>query len=148
MRRRHVLAALAVAALTALAGRQAPAAGGDHSEHFDKSSRICGSCAVECHRCAQHCSKLAAGGKKEFDELRHLCAACGDMCSVCSRQSAWERPGAVTSVLCEASAKLCEMCEAACAKYPDDKKLAACAKECKACATHCRDMVKLLGGGK
>src|SRR5215813_6997709 len=130
MNRRHVLAAVAatVAILIALADQPTLAAGGDHSEHFDKCSRICGACAVECHRCAQHCSKLTAGGKKEFDELRHLCAACGDMCYLCSRQSAWERPGAVTSVLCDASAKLCEMCAAACAKYPDDKQLAGCAK--------------------
>jgi hypothetical protein len=91
---------------------------------------------------------LAAGDKKEFDELRHLCAACGDMCYLCSRQSAWERPGAVTSVLCDASAKLCELCADACARHPDDKKLAACARECKACATECRDMVKRLGAAK
>jgi hypothetical protein len=40
------------------------------------------------------------------------------------------------------------MCAAACAKYPDDKKLASCAKECEACAAQCRDMVKRLGAAK
>jgi hypothetical protein len=148
MNRRHVLAVMAAIVVipTALADQRAQVA--DHSEHFDKCSRICGACAVECHRCAQYCSKLAIGGKKEYDELRHLCAACGDMCSLCSRQNAWERPGPVTSVLCDASAKLCDLCAAACAKYPDDKKLVACAKECQECAAHCRAMVRILGTAK
>jgi hypothetical protein len=50
----------------------------------------------------------------------------------------------IVRITCEACAKACELCAAVCEKDPDDKLLAEWARECRACAGHCRETVKLL----
>jgi hypothetical protein len=47
-------------------------------------------------------------------------------------------------ITCEACARACELCAAACEKQPDDEQLAERARECRTCASQCRETVKLL----
>ena len=44
--------------------------------------------------------------------------------------------------LCEACAKVCDDCAAACEKHPNDEHMAKCAKECRTCAKACREMIE------
>jgi hypothetical protein len=50
----------------------------------------------------------------------------------------------IVRITCEACARACELCAEVCEKQPDDERLAEYAKQCRTCASHCRETVKLL----
>jgi len=113
----------------------------EHSEHFLKCAKVCSSCQVTCDDCFHHCADLVAEGKKEHAKCMHLCVDCAECCKVCATLCA--RQSALSGYALDCCAKCCEECAAACEKLPDDKHMAACAKECRGCAKTCRDMMKM-----
>jgi hypothetical protein len=110
-----------------------------HGE-FDKCARACAECMVQCESCFAHCARLVAEGKKEHALTVQTCNDCGDFCALAARVSGRRGPTAVTT--CEACAKVCDTCGAACEKFPDDDHMKACAKACRDCAKACREMVE------
>jgi hypothetical protein len=148
MDRREALAYLgsSAAGLAALAGGVAYADGKPqehlHAEHFAKCAKACADCMNSCSSCFQHCAGLATTGKQDHVKTMNLCNDCSEFCSAAAKLSA--RGGPLAGLLCEACAKACDQCGADCAKFPDDKHMADCAKACKDCAVACREMVKHL----
>ena len=68
--------------------------------------------------------------------LAEFCAAAAKIVS---------RQGPMASTICESCAKACDICGAACEKFPKDEHMTRCAKECRLCAKACRDMLKHAG---
>ena len=151
MVRRHSLAGLAalVGVVALLAGatraedkdKEKPAH--EHDEHYSACAKACGICAMQCSSCQHHCAHLVRDGKKDHFRTMRLCQDCSLICGVSTNVTSNHGPLSVT--LCEACAKACDECGAACEKFPDDKHMAACAKSCRDCAKECREMLKHLG---
>jgi hypothetical protein len=152
MYRRMMLGVLGAAALTlaVLGGGAAPAGNREADEphahgEFDKCARACADCMLACESCFAHCTHMLAQGKKEHATTVQTCNDCGDFCAVAAKIVGRRGPMAVTT--CEACAKVCDTCGAACEKFPDDEHMKACAKACRDCAKACREMVKHGAGG-
>jgi hypothetical protein len=54
----------------------------------------------------------------------------------------------MSGTICESCAKACDICGAACEKFPDDEHMKRCAQECRECAKACREMLKHVGADK
>jgi hypothetical protein len=148
MYRRLLLAGVGVAALAWLGlGGSAPADDKDKAHHahgpYATCARACAECSLQCESCFAHCSHLVAEGKKDHVRSMRTCNDCGDFCALAARITGRHGPTAVTT--CEACAKVCDMCGAACEKFPDDEHMKACAKSCRDCAKACREMIKNAG---
>jgi hypothetical protein len=152
MDRRKLLLGLVAAGLFALTGsvdaqNQLKKGEGqaDHkshmmAEHFDKCAKACTSCMRECESCFHHCAHLVADGRKEHLTTVQTCSDCAEFCAAAARIVA--RRGPMANTICESCAKACDVCGAACEKFPTDKHMAACAKECRNCAQACREMIE------
>jgi len=137
-----LMAATLAIAVVAPVGQSARAQHG-HAEHFLKCAKVCADCQLQCDSCFKHCLTLLADGKKEHAKTVQLCADCGECCTTCSTLCARESP--LARPMLECCATCCDECAAACAKVPDDKHMAACARSCRDCAKECREMLKHLG---
>jgi len=115
----------------------------EHAEHFKKCAKACADCQVECDACHKHCMTLLRDGKTQHAKTAQTCVDCADFCKLAASLSARQSPYANNA--CESCAKVCDDCGAACAKFPDDKHMAACAKACRDCAKSCREMLKHTG---
>jgi hypothetical protein len=144
MNRREVLGVLGAGAagLTAFAGSgvSADEPHGKHAEHFNQCAKACAECLLDCDSCYHHCAGLVVEGHKDHAKTMKLCVDCGEICSAAAKLAA--RQSVLATILCEACAKACDECKAACEKYPDDKIMAKCAKACHDCADACREMIK------
>ncbi|HTU18213.1 MAG TPA: four-helix bundle copper-binding protein [Gemmataceae bacterium] len=134
------LATITLTAAALVIGRPAAAAEEQHGEHFVACAKACASCQLHCDSCFTHCLSLLAMGQKDHAKTARLCADCAECCKLAATLSARQSP--LAGPACECCAKCCDECEAACAKHPDDKHMAQCAKACKDCAKACRDMLK------
>jgi hypothetical protein len=145
MNRREILGLLGVSAagLTAMAAYGADPADHSHGGPMEECAKACADCMRECESCADHCAQLVASGKKEHLTTLRSCADCAEFCAAAAKIVSRYGPLAVT--ICEACAKACDVCGAACAKAPDDKHMQRCAKACRDCAKACRDMVQHAG---
>ena len=143
------LAALVAALAVLTAGMNRVAADDkekDHEHHagkHDKCAKACSACQQGCASCFDHCVKLVAKGNKDHAVTVRTCADCGQVCALAATLTAGNSPMAVP--VCEACAKCCDNCAAACEKFKDDKHMAMCAKMCRDCAKECREMVKHAG---
>ena len=86
------------------------------------------------------------GHAEHFLKCAKVCADCQLQCDSCFKHcltllADGKKEHAKTAQLCAD----CDECAAACAKTPDDKHMAACAKSCRDCAKECREMLKHLG---
>jgi len=114
-----------------------------HSAHFEQCAKACADCMRECDLCARHCADLVAAGQKEHLRTLGACLDCSSFCTSAAKITA--RRGPMAGLICEACAKACDECGAACEKFPDDAMMAKCAKECRNCAKACREMLKHIG---
>ena len=115
-----------------------------HAEQYDKCAKACADCMRECESCARHCAHMVAQGHKEHLTTLGTCPDCAEFCAAAARIVA--RKGPLSNTICEACAKACDECGAACEKFPNDEHMTRCAKECRACAAACREMLKHTGG--
>jgi hypothetical protein len=115
-----------------------------HAEHFMKCARACADCQLECDSCFAHCKAMLVEGKKDHARTLQTCVDCAECCSLAAKLSARGSPFAVYA--CEACAKSCDDCAAACEKFPDDQHMKKCAASCRTCAKACRDMLEHLKG--
>jgi hypothetical protein len=147
---RYVLFGAVLAAAALLPGDVALFAGDKtghkHHVHFEKCAKACADCMRECDSCARHCAELVAQGKKEHLHTLGTCIDCAEVCAAAARIVA--RRGPMSHTICEACAKVCDDCGAACEKHAGDEHMARCARECRTCATACREMLKHTGAEK
>jgi len=112
----------------------------DH-EKVHPCAKACADCANECESCFQHCVERVAAGAKRHTKTLRLCVDCGELCTTAAKLVSRQSP--LRDLTCGACAKGCDVCAAACAKFPDEH-MKACARSCRDCANACRAMVKEL----
>jgi hypothetical protein len=110
-----------------------------HAAHFERCAKACAACARECESCATHCGHQLAKGKKAHLRTLMTCRDCAEFCTAAARICS--RLGPMAGTICEACARACDTCGAACIKF-EDEHMKRCAKACQTCAKACRDMVK------
>src|SRR5262245_52429304 len=125
------------------AGDAVRAADDKHAVHFDKCAKACADCMRECEACKHHCGQLVASGQKEHLTTVRTCSDCAEFCAAAARIVSHRGP--MANLICESCAKACDVCGAACERFPNDKHMQACAKECRECAQACREMLKHAG---
>lgn len=114
----------------------------EHGGHFALCAKVCAECMSSCAGCYHHCGALVMAGKHEHAETMNLCLDCADLCGVAANLAS--RNGPLSKVVCEACAKACDECGAACEKFSDDKHMTECAAICKKCAAACQVMIEHL----
>jgi len=139
---RLLRALLAVVVLTG-ASRLATGADEGHKHAFDKCAKACADCMLECESCARHCAEMVSKGNTRHFKTLGTCADCGDFCALAAKVTSRQGPTAATT--CEACAKVCDVCGAACEEFKEDEHMKRCAKACRVCARECREMVKHAG---
>lgn len=143
MARLALLAALVVV-VTRTPGDPAAAGGkkhaGDHAAHMQQCAKACADCMRECDMCARYCADLVAQGKKDHLHTLGTCLDCAEFCASAARIVS--RNGPMVNTICEACAKACDVCGAACEKHSGDAHMQRCAKACRDCAAACREMLK------
>jgi hypothetical protein len=112
----------------------------EHKAMFEDCSEACTNCQRECDECAHHCAMMLAEGKKEHMNTLATCQDCADVCAATAHIVA--RHGAFANMICGACAEACAKCGKECEKYPGDKAMVECAKECRECEKACREMLK------
>lgn len=105
---------------------------------MQECAKACSDCQRACDSCATHCADMLREGKKEHYDTFMTCQDCADICVAASQSCA--RGGPFATTICKACAECCAMCAAACEKFPDDKHMTMCAKECRKCEKACREM--------
>jgi hypothetical protein len=129
--------------LAASALAVAPARADDAPKHHEAMmacAKACAACQLECDSCLAHCKHLLSEGKKEHAPTAQSCGDCAAFCVLAARLTARTSPH--SGLACEACAKMCDDCAAACEKHPNDEHMAKCAKECRTCAKACREMLE------
>jgi hypothetical protein len=139
-----VLAGLVFAATCAPGEDPKRNAADSHAVHFNACAKACGDCARECESCARHCADLIVEGRKEHMVTLGDCADCAEFCTAAAKIVS--RRGPMSAAICESCAKACDVCGAACEKFPSDEHMKRCAQECRTCAKACRDMLQ--GGSR
>ena len=113
-----------------------------HAAHMLKCAATCNDCQLQCDSCFTHCATMVNEGKKDYFKCMNACLDCADCCKCCSTLCA--RQSAFSGTMSVCCSKCCEECAAACEKFPDDKKLATCAKSCRTCAKECAAMAQMM----
>ncbi len=134
---------ISVALLMALACGSGQADEHKHAGHMEECAKACALCMRECESCSDHCARLLASGKIEHLATLQTCTDCADICATAAKITSRHGPMAVT--ICEACAKSCDTCGAACQKNATDKHMQECANACRTCALACREMIKHIG---
>jgi hypothetical protein len=70
-----------------------------------------------------------------------LLADCAEMCE--KTADSLLRHSSQHAAVCTACAQLCDACAQECEAFKDDDRMLICARTCRDCATHCREMSKL-----
>jgi hypothetical protein len=117
-----------------------------HNAHMQHCAKACADCMRTCEACARHCANLVAEGQKDHMMTLGTCTDCGDICGAAAKIVA--REGPLSIVVCEACAKVCNTCGAACEKFPNDQHMTECAKTCRECEKACQQMVDAAKGNK
>lgn len=118
---------------------------GGHSQHgelYGKCAKACAECQLVCDDCARHCAGALHEGKKEHYATLQATEDCATICAAASRIVS--RGGPSSARICMVCAEVCASCAKECERFPDDKHMAACAVECRACEKACASMVKSL----
>jgi len=110
-----------------------------HGAHFDACAKACAMCMRECESCAHHCAHQAAEGKKEHLRTLGTCVDCAEFCAAAAKIVSHRGP--MSGTICEACAKACDVCGAACEKFPDDAHMKRCAQACRDCEKACKEML-------
>ena len=110
-----------------------------------KTAQSCYDCVREVNKGFHHCVEQLAAGKKEYSKALQACAdmailagACGDLCG---------RSSPMMGYSAEACARGCDDCAAECEKLKDSA-MASVVTACRKSAADCREMVKMMAGGK
>jgi hypothetical protein len=117
-----------------------------HMGAHDECAKACSDCQRACDSCAHHCGEMVASGKKDHLRTLHTCSDCANFCAAAAQIVA--RQGPMSGIICEACAKACNLCGAACEKFPDDEHMKLCALECRKCEKACKEMLKHIPGGE
>lgn len=139
------LSALAVTALDRSVFAQ-PRADGDHAQHdemMQACAEACSNCQRSCEMCSTHCAGLVGEGNRDHAITLATCRDCADFCGAAAQIVA--RSGPFAGLICEACAAACARCGEQCEKFPNDKHMQMCAKECRKCEKACQDMIKHVG---
>src|SRR4051794_11478654 len=139
-RREFRVAAVMVLALATIANPILGADSADREKLFDECAEACFKCQRICDVCAQHCMTQMGEGKSHHMASLRACLDCADICSTASRIVA--RKGVFSTQICAACADSCTKCAAECDKHGTDAIMTQCAKQCRACETACREMLK------
>jgi hypothetical protein len=115
----------------------------NHGSNMDQCATACAECMRACESCASHCAHMVASGDKEHLVTLGTCSDCGEICAAAAKIVS--RQGPMAGTICEACAKACDTCCAACEKFPQDKHMNECAKACRDCAKACRNMLQHIG---
>jgi hypothetical protein len=96
----------------------------------------CEKCHNVCARTVTHC--LDEGNTQA--DTKHIRALldCIEFCATCV--SFMLRDSPAHRRVCEICAEVCDACAVSCERFPDDKAVNECAKECRRCAESCRRM--------
>jgi hypothetical protein len=132
--------------LSGLALTDEPAGNAQHAGQnaaMQHCAKVCADCMRICESCARHCAMQVASGHKDYITTLATCADCGDICATTAKLVAREGPMAVT--LCDACARVCGSCAAACEKLQEDKLMQDCARICRECEKVCRQMTEQAG---
>ena len=116
----------------------------EHGGAFASCAKACAECMNSCASCYHHCASLVTEGHKDHAKTMTLCNDCAEVSSTAAKLTSRHSPFA--GVICEACAKTCDDCAAACGAFPDDQHMAACAKACRECAAACREMIHHTSG--
>jgi hypothetical protein len=109
-------------------------------------ARACADCQLRCDSCYKHCLSLVASDQRQHAVTAQLCVDCADCCKLGATLAARRSP--LAGHACDCCAKCCDECAAACEKHAGDEIMANCARECRACAKVCRDMVQQVTAGR
>ena len=154
-RRQFTSLGLSLGALGAMAPRvfAADESGGGEHEHDDhdhdhammggktsECAKACSDCARACSSCSTHCAEMLGAGKAAHKASLMSCQDCADVCNAAAEIVS--RRGPMTDLICRACADACGLCGKECEKFPSDKHMTMCAKECRRCEKACRDMLK------
>ncbi len=94
---------------------------------------------VMCLETERYC--LEKGGKHVMPAHLALLADCAEMCQ--KTANSLLRRSSQHAAVCIASAQLCDACAQECETFKDDERMLLCARTCRDCAKHCREMSKL-----
>ena len=106
---------------------------------YAKCAAACRECAKACDACNKHCLAMVKGGDKAHLISAKLSADCMEVCNVAAKIV--ERKGPMSTAICEACAKACDLCAAECKKNVKMAPMAACKKSCDACSAACKKMI-------
>jgi hypothetical protein len=144
MDRRELLAGLAAAGLTAVAGTiGAYAAQGVTNDLHDRCAKNCAETMNSCNKGFHHCYRQVAEGKKEHARTMHLCVDRAEICGTAAALVARMSPLMVHT--CKAAADCCEGLLAQCEKL-NDPEMKSVVEACGSCAKSCREMVQAMSG--
>jgi hypothetical protein len=118
----------------------------ERSAMMQLCAAACSDCQRACDACATHCARMLEEGKKEHSTTLTTCQDCATTCSAAAQIVA--RSGPFSNAICMACAEACATCGKECEKFPNDKRMKACASECTKCEQACRDMLKEVDSGK
>jgi len=96
----------------------------------------CERCHDVCMRTVTHC--LHQGNSQAA--ANHIVALldCVEFCATCVNFMLRDSPA--HRRVCGICAEVCDACAVSCERFPDDKVVNECAKECRRCAESCREM--------
>lgn len=95
---------------------------------------------TECHRVcldtAQYC--LQHGGENAEPEHVRLLLDCAEICQTCANFMI--RNSDLHTIICEASAEVCQQCYEDCDQFDNDPQMKTCAEVCRRCSESCQQM--------
>src|SRR5262245_14570061 len=110
------------------------------ADHFEPCARACSDCQRECDYCAALCADMIVKGDQTFLATLQTCLDCANLCAAAAQIVS--RHGTFSAVVCQACVEACLRCAKECETLgKGDDRMAACAKQCRACEKCCREML-------
>jgi hypothetical protein len=94
---------------------------------------------VMCLGTERYC--IAKGGLHVASAHLALLSDCAEMCE--KTANSLLRRSSQHAAVCVACAQMCDACAKECDAFNGDERMALCARTCRECADHCRDMSKM-----
>ena len=148
--RRQLIAALTAASATAVVGRrvaaQATASPPASMPGMAAGSMTPEACIDSCWRSHVMCLEtehycIMKGGLHVASTHLALLSDCAEMCE--KTANSLLRRSSLHAAVCIACAQMCDACAKECEAFNGDERMSLCARTCRECAVHCRDMSKM-----
>lgn len=147
--RRRILyfaAVSAAAGSSRLVNAQSPNSPANPMAGMNMGTMTLQTCVDSCWRSHAMCLEterycLERGGAHVMLTHITLLADCAEMCQKTANSLLRRSPQ--HSAVCVACAQLCDACAQTCETIKDDERMRVCARTCRDCADHCREMSKL-----